>query len=82
MGQHDEGNGEKMITPFESKIFQECQRVNVKPGDILYVKIPPGTDAAKAQMTAECIHGFFKKDRVRVLFGDIDLEFTAVAEEK
>lgn len=64
------------------KIIIEIQRVSVKPGEHLYVRIPEGLQEAQMHRVADVIHRFFESKNVHVLSGIHKLEFTAVAHDK
>lgn len=71
-----------MMKPVDKDIAEMCARIVVEPGDLLYIQLPQNISAEKAEATAKAIHNFFKPERVRVLFGDIPITFSAVHEEK
>ena len=62
-------------------IMLQVQRLDVRRGDTLYIRLPTGMTEKKIKVYAENIHDFFKHLNVKILIGDEEIEFIVVGDE-
>lgn len=62
-------------------LIAEIQRITVKPDEMLYIKLPD-LQPDEMKNVAWSLNEFFHGNRVKVIVGQYDLEFTAVKFEQ
>lgn len=65
----------------DDPILISAQRLDVRKGDVLYIRLPKGMTDKKVQLYAENIHEFFQHLKCKILIGDEEIEFVIVNEE-
>ena len=63
-------------------IMLAVQRLDVRPGDTLYIRLPQHMTEKKIKVYAENIHDFFKHLNVKILIGDEEIEFVVVGTDE
>lgn len=63
-------------------LIRKLTKIEVEPGDILYIQLPYSMRQKKLEAVAESIDNFFKGRRIKILIGQFDIKFTAIKEKK